>query len=381
MSMGIWVGKGTPSDYEEIVEVADRAFRCDFPALLPKLYRNHPETAAHHQVVKEGGRIKALVGSFPLALQVGETTLKMRGIGTVCVEADARRLGYMRLLMDAAMVEAAAEGCDLAALDGQRQRYEFWGFTPAGLSVHLDFQSMNFRTARYASPDAITFDEVVDASDPRLGEAFLLHDVQAAHAVRSRRDFLDICRSWNASLFLLREEGRFSGYLCASEDRARIVELVPVDPRESDRIVGAYLKRFERNEVSVRCQPHETVRLQELTGLCEGLSIRGSGCFRIMDFPRTLRALLELKSSISPLPDGRLVLEVVEKGRWRVAVEDGRVSVAPADAPPDLVMSHLEATTFLFSHAGYLDAARSAVPMPVRAWFPLPLFFPGQDMV
>ena len=381
MSMAIWVGKGIPSDYEEIVEVGDRAFRCDFPTLLPKLYRNHPETAEHHHVLKVDGRIKALVGSFPLALQVGAETLKMRGIGTVCVEADARRLGYMRILMDAAMAEAAAEGCDLAALGGQRQRYEFWGFTPSGLSTQLDFQSMNFRTERYASPNRFALDEVVDATDPGLDEAFLLHDAQAAHAVRSRRDFLDVCRSWKASLFLLREEGRFAGYLCASEDRARIVELVPSDPRESDRIVCAYLKRFARNEVSVQCQPHEAVRLRDLSRLCEGLTLTGSACFAVLDFSRTLRVLLELKNALSPLPDGMLVLEVPEKGRWRVAVIGGQVTVAPADAPPDLVMGQLEATTTLFSHAGLLDAVRSAIPAPVRAWFPLPLFFPGQDMV
>ena len=108
------IGKGTPLDYGEIIEVANRAFGCDFPALLPKLYRNHPETSADHHLLKDEGRIKAMVGSFPLAMKVGDETLKMRGIGTVCVESDARRLGYMRVLMDEAMSEAEAEGCDLA---------------------------------------------------------------------------------------------------------------------------------------------------------------------------------------------------------------------------------------------------------------------------
>jgi predicted N-acetyltransferase YhbS len=375
------ISKGTFQDYEEIIEVANRAFGCDFPTLLPKLYRNRPEAASHHHVMKVEGRIKALVGSFPLAMQVGGLTLKMRGIGTVCVEKDSRGLGFMRLLMDAAMSEAAAEGCDLAVLGGQRQRYEFWGFTPSGISADLGFDSMNFRQVRYSSHADFTFDEVREVTDPCLEAALALHDAQTARAVRRHGDFLDICTSWIDSLFLLQKEGRFAGYLCASKDRGRIDEMVLVDPRETDRVIDAYLKRFERKDVRLRVHAHETTLFHELNGLCESLEIKGSGCFRIFDYPRTIQAFLGLKNEALPLVGGSLVLEVNGMGRWSIRATGGLVSVESTVRPPDLVLDPLEATHLLFSNAGLLDAAHAASLECVRGWFPLPLFYPAQDMV
>jgi predicted acetyltransferase len=119
--------KGSPEDYEDIINFGNYVFNIDFPSLLPKIYNNHKEIAQYHHILKEDNKIKAMVGSFPLGLTVCDNYLKGRGIGTVSVHRYSRNFGYMRLLMDNAVAEIKAEGCDFAVLSGRRQRYEYWG--------------------------------------------------------------------------------------------------------------------------------------------------------------------------------------------------------------------------------------------------------------
>ena len=127
--MEVTVTKGLPQDYDELIDFGNMVFKEDFRALLPKLYQDHPEAAAHHHLIREDGRIKAMVGSFPITLKAAGRTLKVRGIGTVSVHPYARGRGYMKTLMGNAVKEAEAEGAALMILGGQRQRYEYFGFT------------------------------------------------------------------------------------------------------------------------------------------------------------------------------------------------------------------------------------------------------------
>lgn len=88
--MSIKFLKGIESDYEEIVDFANYVFshsggKTDFPSLLPKLYKREYNTMENHYIVKENGKIKAIVGVFPMDLMVLDKKLKVGGIGTVSV--------------------------------------------------------------------------------------------------------------------------------------------------------------------------------------------------------------------------------------------------------------------------------------------------------
>ena len=88
--MSIEFLKGIESDYEEIVDFANYVFshsggKTDFPSLLPKLYKREYNTMENHYIVKENGKIKAIVGVFSMDLMVLDKKLKVGGIGTVSV--------------------------------------------------------------------------------------------------------------------------------------------------------------------------------------------------------------------------------------------------------------------------------------------------------
>ena len=58
------------ADYADLIDFGNYVFGIDFRALLPKLYRNHPELAADHVMVTEPGergeRIRSMVGCFKI---------------------------------------------------------------------------------------------------------------------------------------------------------------------------------------------------------------------------------------------------------------------------------------------------------------------------
>ena len=72
--------------------------------------------------LRESGRIRAIVGLFPLAYRWGGATLRVAGIGGVSCHPHARGRGYMQQLMAHCIQAAPAEGFHLSWLGGQRQR-------------------------------------------------------------------------------------------------------------------------------------------------------------------------------------------------------------------------------------------------------------------
>lgn len=148
--------KGLSNDQEAIIHLGNYVFDTDFPALLPKLYSPSVNTATSHFLAEEEDGIKALVGSFPLDLHVLDYDLKGFGIGTVCVDPDARSKGYMKQLMTNALAEMHEEKADFAVLGGQKQRYEYFGFTPSGTHLNFTLTATNLRHHHIvASPDWI----------------------------------------------------------------------------------------------------------------------------------------------------------------------------------------------------------------------------------
>ena len=101
-----------PEERNEIVDFCDLVFskaHCphDFTTLLPKLYGEGGDGAAHHFVVREEGKLAATVLVYPVPMRIGNRELLTLGVGSVSTRPGARGKGYMRLIMDA--VDARAK--------------------------------------------------------------------------------------------------------------------------------------------------------------------------------------------------------------------------------------------------------------------------------
>ena len=88
--MNVTFSMGTPADRQDILDFGDLVFSKsdrphDFQTLLPRLYGLQAAFEPLHYLVKEDGKIRAMVCVLPMEYQVGETVLKISGVGTVSV--------------------------------------------------------------------------------------------------------------------------------------------------------------------------------------------------------------------------------------------------------------------------------------------------------
>lgn len=136
--------KAKPEEREACIEFADYVFskaHCphDFETLIPRVYGEGVDSASMHRIaVDERGKIRALIAVLREELEVGGKALQAGFVGTVSVHPKARGEGHMKVLMGEWLKEMR-ETCDIAVLGGQRQRYEYFGFTRGGSQYNLNF--------------------------------------------------------------------------------------------------------------------------------------------------------------------------------------------------------------------------------------------------
>ncbi|WHX49067.1 GNAT family N-acetyltransferase [Paenibacillus woosongensis] len=75
---------------------------------------------------------------------VCDDTLRACYLGTVSIHPRARGEGHMKALMDM-WLEELRNTCDMVVLYGQRQRYEYFGFTLGGVKFKYFVGGANVR--------------------------------------------------------------------------------------------------------------------------------------------------------------------------------------------------------------------------------------------
>ena len=142
--------KAKSEEREQCIELANYVFSTahrphDFETLIPKVYGEGRDCAPLHlAAVREDGRFRAEVAVLPEQLHVCGQTLNAGFIGTVCVHPKERGAGHMKRLMHDTLKELKS-ACDLAVLDGQRQRYEYFGFSRGSLEAVYKLHETNIR--------------------------------------------------------------------------------------------------------------------------------------------------------------------------------------------------------------------------------------------
>lgn len=197
----VYLEQAQPEQLQELLAFAEEAFRTpegkvDFPTLLPKLYGPGADSAPLHTVLYEDG---APAGLYCLKIQdfnIAGTALRVGGIGTVCVDGRSRGKGHLALLMQDAQERMQAAGCDIAMLGGQRQRYERFGYVPAGAHWEFTLTPRNVRDIRTGGVALAPLAEYPSW----LESARALHEKQPVTCARGGdASFLTVLQSWRAS--------------------------------------------------------------------------------------------------------------------------------------------------------------------------------------
>jgi len=289
----------------------------------------------------------------------------------------------MRQLMAEALRVIEEGDYEVSFLTGQRQRYAYWGWEKAGVSVRAAIVRENLRHhfGNDAPPREITLSPVEVASETPAGLKGL-HDRLAIHAERRGADFGRSLTHWGAATYVARDEaGGVCGYAVVAEDGREVSELAARDVGTAVRLVRALVAK--KGEVEVDIGPGGGELGSVLGEFAENMRVRDVYNWKVLYWRRTLEVLLRHRCEIGPVAPGSVVLEIEGVARrMRMSVESGEARVDWCDEASGLGMEEKTATRVLFgpvrpSHV--IALPREAAVLD--AWCPLPLWLGRQDHV
>ncbi|UUX35373.1 GNAT family N-acetyltransferase [Fundicoccus culcitae] len=355
----------------EILQLADSVFNMNAAQLLPKTYGGrYPFEKITKVAVNHTGLIIAQVAVLPQLLHVGDNVLKANYVGTVSVHPDFRGQGHMQQLMNASLDEMSGV-YDLSVLSGQRQRYEYYGYTVGGIEYQFHFEAPNVRHGlKDVETQAFSILPIVE-NDTYLEDIYTLISQKNVYIDREKDYLFEILHTFNLKPFNILLKDEWVGYFLSVEDQSALIELGLKD----EKYLKPFLKYFldGKDELQISTAAYDLERNQILSELAERYSIHPVLNINILNFQSVIEAFLRLKQdqvglsegSFSAYFDGQPITITVSQKQVNV---DGK---AEANAPQ---LTKLQAQALLLSPFGNPNK----YPIP-NDWFPLPIFWHGTD--
>ena len=374
-------------DFAEALDVLNLAFGKapprDFEAILPVLYRRGEEEMSWNFGLRENGRIRAIVGLFPLAGRWGGATLRMAGIGRRLLPSTRPRPGLHAATHGPLRPSRARRGFSpVLAREGSASATAILAMRSAGVYYRLTLSQTNVRHAFGAADFGIDFRPLEREDRTHLQGVIGLHDAQPFRGVRAPHRFYNLLLSWGHRPYVARSrDGRMIGYLVAQADRTGVTELLAVNEGEPELdIAAAWVQRLR--EIPPFELPPWSRLLPKLARLCEGVSASSSGNWQIFDWAATLDALLKTHAALVPLMDGAVVVEIAGYGRVALEVRGNAAQCVRTEAAPALQMDAFTAMRLLCGPLRpSLVLPLPSAAAPLEQWCPLPLFWGRQDAV
>lgn len=385
---------------EEILDFANMVFsmehgRIDFASLLPKAYSPKRSGIPIHHMMKEADKIKALIDIYPVVMHLQgkiDNAIKAAYVGTVCVHPNARGKGYMIELMKKVEEDARNQGCALMILDGDRHRYQYYGFERAGIRCSFQVATGNIihccariYDEEYMARPVYSFEELEEQS-PCLDVLYGLYQERLVTA-RSREDFLLCLQSYGATAYAILRGGKPVGYVNLSADMKKVLEIEIDNIQELPRVLYDLMMGFDVEQLGISVGMDETDKIDQLEKACDSCNTCMSHQIKILDYEVVLTFLLNWKQEYDTLVRSDYVLGI--RDEWTGSVEhylmsvaENRICVSRTERAADVVFGELELVRVLTSNFCFVEqqkGERSKIKNVPAGWFPLPFYLPEAD--
>ena len=385
---------------EEILDFANMVFsmsygRTNFASLLPKAYSEPRCIIPTHYIIKESNRIKALVDSYPVTMKLnGENSRKLKAayVGTVSVHPGARGKGYMIELMKQAEEDALRQGCALMILDGERHRYQYYGFERAGIRYSFEIETNNIKHCcskkydkAYMTSPMYSFEELEEQSS-WLDYLYKLYQRRNVTA-RTLEDFWLCLQSYNATAYAVLKDDKPVGYINLSEDAKNISEFELDEIQELPRVIYDLMMDFDMEQVGISVGIDETDKIEQLQIMCDYCNASMSHMIKILDYEAVLEFLLRWKQKYCVLATGDYVAGIRDSKTGNVrnfmlSVSGEQVSVSQTEQAADTVFEMLEFVRMVTTNLCFVEyqkGEQSKIKNAPTGWFPLPFYLPEAD--
>lgn len=377
-------------DYIEAIDFMNLVFSQNgrphnFEKMLPKMCLPDEAHMNMHFAMKRDGRIRGMLGVYPLPARIAGRDFLFSTVGNVCTHINERGNGLMQALMKEAMAELDRLGADASRLGGLRSRYNRYGYEKAGTLWHLRLTERNLKDEFGSKPPIMHFVPIAAEDRMELERAMRLHDRTPFHVIRgSVQDFYLTCKAWKSTPYAAyTEQGKYVGYLTADESGAAIVESAAEDPAEEQKMICAWLGWRGVPSISMSLMPLQNNLLQYFGRIAEDIGSGTANSYFIRNWVGITDAFMQLRASQTFLPEGRIVLEVKGYGGLDIRANGNIGSCTRTDDKPDITLDPLTATRFIFGPMPALTVADvpGDIALQASAWFPLPLSWNTQDRV
>lgn len=375
------------ADFEDAMDFMNLVFSAhgpiDFTQLLPALYQPDDEMMGWNWAVREEGRIRAVVGSFPITWQLGPAQLEVAGIGGVSSHPRRRGAGYMRQLMEHCVQRMRDEGKHLSWLGGQRQRYAYFGYEKCGIGYSFSLSKTNLRHVYGDAESRLSFQPLEPGDATHRAGCIELHDAQTYRCHRPAERFDSLLRSWKHRPHIaLAPDGRMVGYVVTNASGNSVCEICAVS--EGDpllEVARAWTAQQSSSSAQFSLAPwHPLVRA--LGPIAESFSTSSTGNWQVFDWQATLSALFSVRAHVGPLLDGRVAVEIIDYGTVALEANGGETACTLTDEVPALRVDAATAHRLFFGPlppSSTVDLSSNTAIL--EQWCPLPLYWNRQDGV
>ena len=348
----------------------------EFRTLIPKVYGEGSGHADIHAIALEDERVRGCVAMYEFPVKIADETLKVGYIGSVSAHIQDHGAGHMKQLMKIQLKAAEDKGLDFITLGGQRQRYAYFGFEPAGISYEYNIGTPNICHAlKDIDPDGISFDEM------KPEDAVFCYDLfekLPLHGTRTPENFVITCRTWRMDPYVIRKNGETIGYLVTDDEKEYFNEFLLVDYADTKKVIKAWVQAFNAKKVGLNIAPYMPELNKEIGTFAEGVSIHANGCLNILNPAKVIRAYMKLKQEVEgSFTDGKAVIKIGDKPNVKIEVKNGVLTVDTTDEDADACLTGYEAVKLIFG-INRFDTPNIAKKLP-KDWFPLPMFLMGSD--
>jgi len=330
-------------NFPKLVKFMNKVFHHNFTSLLPKLYADDASMKDHF-VAKEDGELVGVLGCFPIVYNLKDIKLDIYGIGMVSTDKKHRGKGIMSSLVKASIEEAKQNHIDCMVLTGQRQRYEHFGFVPAGSEYHFSVSEKNLKNA-----DASIYRFVrVKKDSEYLPAMAALYNKQEIRAERDR--FYDTLISWYVrGIYAVLRDGVFVGYIVA---RMWNIHEIVLDNQDIRAVLKAFLRKKRYKRVNIKVNPYHYEAVREYFAFAEKCSVHNNLNLMVVDYERLLNKLFLYKISLDPSYQYRRLLSVQNAGSFDINVGGGIVRIEKTDKTAEIILTQAEAVSKLFTPHG-----------------------------
>ncbi|MDD4166538.1 MAG: GNAT family N-acetyltransferase [Endomicrobiaceae bacterium] len=353
------------NEFKQIINFANQIFfesgEKDFLELQPKVYNHPDEYYSCHYVDEHMNKIVGLIGTYPLKYQ----SLKLLGVGTVCVDPKYRNQGIMKKMLTY-LDTNIAPNYDLLYLSGNKKRYENFGYYKSGQKISFQIKQCTFKNNDFETYKIISYQNNDEEINQQLYEMYIWNKNRVIE--RAIFNFYDSLRTLSYEIYLIFEDN-LKGYLVYERKNNVIKEIVSKDD-DLDNILYSFTNYLNLPEIHYEvAMDDENIPL--LYDICNNYHISNLNNLKVINYVNVIETLLRNKKK---LKKGRLSIKIIDKITLMIDV-DNQIAVTSTanDTVADIIVSEKEFHSLLFDDVNHFYFGTRDKYDLISNYFPLVL--------